>query len=210
MLFRSELNQMLVLSDDALVRKESVYLSLDQAILSFLDESVKLAHAYSRFFAVLGAKRVCFENSRNQENNSKVDASLNLDGIATKIANIDIGFAREVNGKLSELARIEESFYPIDRSIEMRIQEAEKILLEEGLNTEVTCQATLQKFKDGTRPKSMIITLNGAYNKNSNINAFLDAGLKLSKEESLAKIKCTLDCVNLAMQVIDKKLEVIF
>lgn len=205
-----ELNQMLVLSDDDLVGKESIYLSLDQAILSFLDESVKLAHAYSRFFAVLGAKKVCFENSRNQENNSRVDVSINLDGIAAKVANIDIGFAREINGKLSELARIVENFYPVDKLMETRIQEAEKILLEEGLNTEVTCQATLKKFKDGTRLKSIIITLNGAYNKNSNINAFLNFGLKLSDEKSLARIKGTLDCVNLVMQVIDKKMEVIF
>lgn len=205
-----QVNQMLLLDEGLVIGSKPVYLSLENSILSFLDESVKLAHAYSRFFAALGATKVCFENNRTQSNESKVSAEASVDGIAGNLAKIKASLGVEIAGKLTELARIEEDFHPSDKSFEERVLLAEKILYEEKLGQDQTCIATLKQFKDGTSFKSKKVAISGSYKQNSNINALLQLGIKMPQGKSLGGIKGKLECARAAVQSFDRKLEIIF
>ncbi|MEK5762550.1 hypothetical protein [Acinetobacter junii] len=205
-----QLNQILLLDEGQVTESKPVYLSLETSILSFFDESIKLAHAYSRFFAALGAKKVSFENNRIESNDCEVSGEANIDGVLSKVAKIKASLGIEITGKLNELARIEEEFHPSDKSREEQILLAEKILHEEKLYGDSTCVETLKKFKDGVCPKRTSISVSGSYKQNSNMNALLQLGIKMPKGKALGGIKGKLECAKAAVQSFDRKLEIIF
>lgn len=209
-------DQILVVDENSLT-KETKYLYLEELVENFLDSNLTRANNYARFFAAIGATEFIFKHENKDLSEYKSNLNVNIDGMASKISDVDVELRGHIDSTLDEVASISKKFIQIECDRTERIRRAENILEECNLKNDKICSKELAAYKDGSvEPRELIIKMSSNSQQSKSLDMILNLGLKIpslnedSSNISLASFKSKLEIVKLVKKTFDFNLIVKF
>ncbi len=171
-------DRVLVMCDD--LKIENKYVELETLIEDFLAYNLKKANGYSRFFAALGATSFEFKHENNEISEFSMELGAKIDGLASKITDLDGNLKGNIKNTLKQIASINKNYNQHSFDKTERIEKAEKILKECGLEHDEICKDTLSTAKDGLAELTALsLTMSNSSYKSKNLQAVLNMGLKI-------------------------------
>jgi hypothetical protein len=171
-------DRILVMCDD--LKVENKYVDLETLIEDFLAYNLRKANGYSRFFAALGATSFEFKHENNEITDFSVQLDAKIDGLASKITDLDGSLKGNIKNTLKQIASINKNYmqHPFDKA--ERIEKAEQILKECGLEHDEICKDALSTAKDGLAELTALsLTMSNSSSKSKNLQTVLNMGLKI-------------------------------
>lgn len=179
-------DQVLIYSENNF-KTEEKYLNVDTVVEDFLTYNLKKANVYARFFAALGAVSFKFKHKRSGSSVSDLNASANLEGVVSKIIDVDLELGGKIKEAFDQISSIEKNFVQKDRSREDRIAIAERILKESNYENDEICRNELSTFKDGVAHlDGLDISMYSNTDASKSLNTLISIGSKLATSDMQA------------------------
>lgn len=162
------------------LKVENKYVELETLIEDFLAYNLRKANGYSRFFAALGATSFEFKHENNEISELSMELDAKIDGLASKITDLDGSLKGNIKNTLKQIASINKNYKQSTFDKTKRIEKAEKILKECGLEHDEICKDTLSTAKDGLAELTALsLTMSNSSYKSKNLQTVLNMGLKI-------------------------------
>ncbi|RZG72653.1 hypothetical protein EXU29_09095 [Acinetobacter wuhouensis] len=162
------------------LKVESKYVELETLLEDFLAYNLRKANGYSRFFAALGATSFEFKHENNEISEFSMELDAKIDGLASKITALDGSLKGNIKNTLKQIASINKNYKQYSFDTTERIEKAEKILKECGLEHDEICKDTLNTAKDGLAMLTAYsLTMSNSSYKSKKLQTVLNMGLKI-------------------------------
>lgn len=180
-------NNLLIFNGDH-ISSEQKFFHFSKMVEDFLNTSLRKAHAYSRFFAVLGAKHISISQEREKISSLESNLHSSLDGMMSKFAEYDAHLDMHIKKTLSEIMSINTSFHQKNLApMTDRIAKAHSIMQQEGLVEDIICTSFIKKLMDGASISSHSCQISGRDSQTKGINALLEIGFKFPAKPASGK-----------------------